>query len=117
MMKNVALTICLLVSTFIWASPNGDEYSINFQSASSILVMSPGMFGDAAAIQKISVLIDGKKYELSAMAGKSGLVALGDYKARLLKDEHKTTFESRQEYEFLFPDKTTRKFFVTGQSE
>jgi hypothetical protein len=44
-------------------------------------------------------------------------LALGDYKAKLVKDEHKKTYESLQEYEFLLPDKKTRKFSVVGQTE
>jgi hypothetical protein len=76
-----------------------------------------GGFSGADALQKLTVLIGEKRYELSAMARKHGLLAPGDYKARLSRDEHKTAFESKQEYEFLFPDKTTRKFFVTGETE
>jgi hypothetical protein len=45
------------------------------------------------------------------------LLALGDYKAKLVKDEHKTTYGSNQVYEFLFPDKKTRQFTVVGQTE
>ena len=45
------------------------------------------------------------------------LLALGDYKAKLVQDVHKTTYESSQAYEFLFPDKKTRRFFVVGQTE
>jgi len=44
-------------------------------------------------------------------------LALGDYKAKLVRDEHKTSYESAQVYEFLFPDKKTRRFEVVGQSE
>jgi len=34
-----------------------------------------------------------------------------------VKDEHPSAYESRQEYEFLFPDSKTKKFIVVGQSE
>jgi hypothetical protein len=68
--------------------------------------------------QYVNVIIDGKKYELDGGVTDGGfLLALGDYKAKLVKDEHKTSYESDQVYEFLFPDKKTRKFFVVGQSE
>lgn len=116
-MKKIALGIFLLVPTFFWAAPNSDGYSINIHVISSSFVTVPGMGGSAGAVQKLSVLIEGKKYELSALASRGGLLALGDYKARLVRDEHKTTYESRQEYEFVFPDKTTKKFHVSGQSE
>ena len=45
------------------------------------------------------------------------LLVLGDYKAKLVKDEHRTTYDSYQVYEFLFPDGKTRKFQVVGQIE
>jgi hypothetical protein len=44
-------------------------------------------------------------------------LALGDYKAKLVKDEHESAYDSYQVYEFLLPDKKTRKFVVVGQSE
>ena len=75
-------------------------------------------------VQRLSVLIDGKKYELEAPATlranlQAGvtLLALGDYKARLVQDVHKTAYEASQAYEFQFSDKKTRKFMVVGQSE
>jgi hypothetical protein len=115
-MKKIVLCV-LLVSTFVWAAPNPNEYSVNIHVTSSYFVTSPGRFEGAATVQKLNVLVDGKKYELTALATKTGLLAPGDYKARLVQDEHQTTYESSQEYEFLFPDKKTRKFFVTGQTE
>ena len=113
----IALGIFLLVPTFFWAAPNPDGYSINTHFVSSYSFTVPGNGGSAAPFQRLSVLIEGKKYELSALASRGGLLALGDYKGRLVRDEHKTTYESEQEYEFLFPDKTTKKFYVIGQSE
>jgi hypothetical protein len=44
-------------------------------------------------------------------------LALGDYKAKLVQDLHKTAYESSQTYELLFPDMKVRKFSVIGQSE
>jgi hypothetical protein len=68
------------------------------------------------AAQGLNVVIDGKKFQLfNSFNG--GLLALGDYKAKLIKDDRKTPYESDRAYEFLFPDKKTRKFFVSGQSE
>jgi hypothetical protein len=48
---------------------------------------------------------------------KYALINPGDYPARLTVDEHKTTYESRQSYEFLFPDGTTRRFDVIAKLE
>jgi hypothetical protein len=110
-MKKVALVTLILFSTLLWAEMNPDWYPINVHVVSSYYVTS------AWTAQKLSVLIEGKKYELTAEASRAGLLAIGDYKARLTKNEQKTTYESNQEYEFIFPDKTTRKFRVTGQTE
>jgi hypothetical protein len=35
----------------------------------------------------------------------------------LVKDEHRTTYDSYQLYEFLFPDSKTRRFDVAGEIE
>jgi hypothetical protein len=115
-MNKVALFMLLMVPTFFWAAPPS-EHPINVHVTSSCFVAEPGRFSGATAIQKLNVLIDGKKYELTALAGRAGLLAPGDYKASLVRDEHKTAYESSQEYEFLFPDKSTRKFYVTGRAE
>lgn len=79
-----------------------------FTSAS----LASGLTGE----QKLDVTIDGKKYELAA-TGNGYLLALGDYKAKLVKDAHMGTYDSLRIYEFLFPDQHTRKFNVVGQTE
>ena len=122
-MKKVALSILLLLSTFSLAAPNPGEYSINVHVISSQWVVEPMILGGPGAFQKLSVIIDGKKYELEAPTLRGNLqagvvlLALGDYKAKLVQDKHKSAYESSQAYEFLFPDNTTRKFTVVGRSE
>jgi hypothetical protein len=48
------------------------------------------------------------------LEGPGRLLILGDYKARLLKDEHKNAYEIYQMYQFLFPDKKTRWYLLAG---
>jgi hypothetical protein len=60
-------------------------------------------------VQGLDVVIDGKKYALPGV-GDVALLALGDYHAELIQDEHKTTYESLQECEFLFPEKKPGSF-------
>jgi hypothetical protein len=68
--------------------------------------------------QYLDVTINGRKYELESVLGVEGLLALGDYKARLSSDEHGNGgYDSRQVYEFQFPDKRTREFLVVGKLE
>jgi hypothetical protein len=122
-MKKIALCIVLLFSTFSWAAPSPDEYSINVHVSSSHWIMSPAILVGPEPFLRLNVIIDGKKYELEAPTTKANLeagvtlLALGDYKAKVIQDVHKTTYESSQAYEFLFPDKKTRKFMVVGQTE
>lgn len=122
-MKKIALVV-LLFSTFALAAPYPDEYSVKIHVISSHWVMEPAILVGPEAVQRPNVIIDGKKYDLEAASTKRAnrevgvtLLALGDYKAKLVQDEHRTTYESSQAYEFLFPDNKTRKFFVVGQTE
>jgi hypothetical protein len=121
-MKKIALLIPLLLATHSWAAPNPDDYSINVHVTSSRWIMEPTLLGPKP-YQKLDVIIDGKKYELEGStfianleAGVT-LLALGDYKAKLIQDQHKTTYGASQTYEFLLPDKKTRKFMVVGLTE
>ncbi|HKT24066.1 MAG TPA: hypothetical protein VJR04_05655 [Terriglobales bacterium] len=72
--------------------------------------------------QLITATIDGTKYELAAgdfkVGGRRmGLLAIGDYKARIVKDDHKASYEIIRIYEFLFPDNSTAHFAVVGIGE
>jgi hypothetical protein len=110
-MKRAALVVLLLLGTLAPAAPAPDEYPITVHVTRSYY--QGGVFGRQ---QELDVVIDGRKYSLAG-GTTAALLALGDYKAKLVKDLHKTTYESYQEYEFLFPDKKTRKFVVIGQGE
>lgn len=114
-MKKITLGILLLFSAIVWAgtNPNPAEYSVNVHVSVS-RVASDGVY---IGYQRLNVVIDGKKYELESEIRPGTLLALGDYKAKLVQDEHKTAYDSRQAYEFLFPDQKTRKFDVVGQTE
>ena len=71
--------------------------------------------------QILTVTTGGKHYRLwggtVSAKNKYALINPGDYPARLIEDVHKTSYESLQRYEFLFPDGTTRRFDVIFQSE
>lgn len=114
-MKKIALAV-LLLSAFAWAvsNPNPDEYTVNVHVTTSRTLIEGSSL---ARQQKLNVVIDGKKYELESDISPNWLLALGDYKAKLVKDEHRGKYDSIQIYEFLFPDNKTRQFRVVGQSE
>jgi hypothetical protein len=109
--KIVTLAALLLLSAPVWAGgdPNPAEYTVNVHVSSS---------STAHYLQELNVVIDGKHYNLeSETTFANRLLALGDYKAKLAQDQHTTAYDSYQVYEFLFPDKKTRKFIVVGQTE
>jgi len=115
-MKKTALVILLLFCALAWAgtNPNLAEYTINVHVNRSRMVHRGG---SAVTVQKLDVVIDGKKYELESDFPVNALLSLGDYQAKLAKDEHRSAYDARQIYEFLFPDNKTRKFIVVGQTE
>ncbi len=113
-MHKLTLPILLLLSTISWASdPKPADYSTTVHVSASRMVLQPTSI---VFDQQLNVVIDGKKYELWS-PNVNALLSLGDYKAKLVKDEHRSTYDSYQVYEFLFPDGKTRKFDVVGQIE
>ena len=112
--KKLAFVI-LLFSVLAWAAdPNPAEYTINVHVGSSRMVIEGTSL---AHQQRVSAVIDGKKCELESDVAVNQVLALGDYKAKLIQNEHKNAYDSFQIYEFLFPDKKTRKFWLVGLSE
>ena len=109
-MKRAALLV-LLFAALAPAAPAPDDYTINVHVTSSYK-----LFIGSAPQQGLAVVIDGKKYQLGGQY-KGGLLALGDYKAKLSRDQHPNAYESNQEYELLFPDNKTRTYTVFGQIE
>jgi len=120
--KTAFSVVVVLFGAFCWAAPPADEYSVDVHVSSSCWEMDAAILAPQA-VQRLKAVIGGKKYELEAPTTKGNLQAgvtlliPGDYKARLVQDVHKTGYESSQAYEFLFPDKKTRKFAVVGLSE
>jgi hypothetical protein len=94
--EKTALLIPLLLAAHSWAAPNPDEYPVNVHVSSSRWFMEPSILGGPIPRQKLDVIIDGKKYELEASTFKANLeagvtlLALGDYQAKLIQDQHKT---------------------------
>jgi hypothetical protein len=111
-MKKAALLFVLLFAGLAPAAQNADEYSINVNVSSARTSLVPNASGNLQ--QQLDVTIKSKKYELSALSDGS-LLALGDYKAKLVRDDHKTAYESFQVYEILLPDKKTATYNVTAQ--
>ncbi len=109
----------LLAAALAWAqkaAPDAAAYTITIHVQASRLSDSCG--GNPAVCstaQRLTVLIDGKKYELEAAGG--NVLRVGDYRAKMTKDETKRAAEYERVYEFLFADGTTRKYDVVGEGE
>src|SRR5208283_315521 len=119
-MKTILLTILLLVPALVWAekpAPNPADYTITVHVRSSRWTWScfnsGGQPPALCGVQPLTVLVDGIKYELEGHA--ADLLRVGDYKAKIDKDETKRPYEYQRVYEFLFPDGTTRKYTVVGE--
>jgi len=116
--KKITVAILLLLFACTWAGskpnptePNPADYTTTVHVSACHL-----SFVSLSTLQNLDVVINGKAYQLQAISN-DGVLALGDYKAKLVQDVHKTAFESSQTYEFLFSDMKVRKFSVIGQSE
>jgi hypothetical protein len=88
------------------------EYNIKIHVSSSELVLRRGL-----EFQYLTVLIDGKHYRLINSRSASGLLRLGDYQARLVRETAPAVSEYDREYELLFADGKSAKFNVVGESE
>ena len=116
-MKLRILAVGVLLSCWLWAVPPAKqpEYNVTVHVTASRRVKHSESF---PRYQYLDVTIDGRKYELESVLGVEGLLAVGDYKARLSTDDHLNGgYDSRQIYEFQFPDRRTREFLVVGQLE
>jgi len=116
-MKNHAALVLLLTAT-CWGQADATQYPITVHVSSSHWVVEQTSIG-LRGYQKLNVIIDRKKLECKAEvpSGRPTLMALGEYRAKLVEDVHKHSYESIQTYEFRLADNVTRRFTVTGQSE
>jgi hypothetical protein len=100
-------------SALAWAG-SGD-YNVNIHVTATHMLRD---HGDSARRQQLDVVIDGRKLQLESETIPNALLSLGDYKAKLVKNDHwrGAPYDSYEVYEVLLPDKNTR-FIVVGQSE
>jgi hypothetical protein len=109
-MKSYTLVLMLLFVSLFVPLAGATSGSANYPT--TVHVSSSQLY---AGYLQLNVVIEGKKYCLLGVY--DGVLLPGDYKAKLVKDEHKTSYETEQTYEFLFPDNKTRKYNLIGQSE
>jgi len=90
--------------------PNPANYPLTVHVLCSFLVQQVGIGNN---FRRIAVTLNGKSLEMST-AGDGSVLALGDYKARLVKDSSPNAYEIEQTYEFLMPSGGLHTFTLTG---
>jgi hypothetical protein len=106
-MKTLLCTM-LLCATAIAAPPNTPDYNVTVHVIESKTRYYPN---PVRGYQRITVVVDGYKYELEALS--EGVLALGDYKAKLTETP-KNGYDIYRTYTFLLPDGKTREFNLSG---
>ncbi len=116
-MKKLLVALQLLQSSCVWAakvkaSPNPAIYPLTIHVACSFLRQEyNGTY--ARAIVHLGVTLNGNLLDLVTQDSLLPF-ALGDYKARLVKDTSPDSYEIDQTYELLLPDGKLRTFSVSG---
>jgi hypothetical protein len=114
-MKYYVAVFLFLCSAFTYGIPSESDYNITIHVSTSRMVFAPDSI---AHYQYLTVIIDGKKYELQSLGAPNTLLMLGNYKAKIVRNSHGAgEYESWRVYEILFPNQKTREFVVVGQSE
>ena len=115
------LVSALGFSISVYAQSKSADYTIKIHVSATRIGVDCGVFNGNSScktVQQLTAQIDGAKYELqSETFFPKGIVALGDYQAKLIKNTVKPTHEFSREYDLVFPDGSTRKFRVIGQTE
>lgn len=65
--------------------------------------------------QELDVVIDQKHYVLQSELAWGTLLAPGDYKAKLVMDQHTRAYESKRIYQFQFDDGKKKDYLVIEQ--
>lgn len=119
-MRLSALLFLLLLSSGIRAQTPAQAAYSDFRVVGAFLVLEcSDMHGNSYCPQVMRLRVeDGQhSFELKALRpnSRSALLALGNYKARLVIDEHSKPFLSSRVYELLYPDGSTERFDVVGE--
>jgi hypothetical protein len=115
-MKKMALVVLLLQTTMLLAAadkPNPADFTAKVHVVSS----GTSWVGNVPDyVQVLETVIDNQAVELRA-TNSTGLLALGDYPARLLagwqQPKHPNSYDIYRAYDLLMPDGAKRTFVVT----
>jgi hypothetical protein len=121
-MKLTVLCAVLLFATAGFAQQPDPAYPVTIHVISSRLVTQPAGSKTSETDEWLHVVINGKKYELEGSPlrvtlTRDGVIVPGDYNAALIDNHAKGTYLIQQEYAMKFPDGSSHKFTVVGESE
>ncbi|WP_035347485.1 hypothetical protein [Edaphobacter aggregans] len=110
----ILFSLVLFCGSFAFAAPNPSpsDYNVNVHVIESKTRFYLGAKDLGYLRQRIVGVIAGYKSELEAPV-RGGVLALGDYKARLTERQG-NGYDIFRSYTFLLPDGKTRDFDLTG---
>jgi hypothetical protein len=125
-MKNGTISLLILCTSFTVAAQKPADYPQTLHVTSSHLIFDPSGKNPVPSLQ-IDAVVNGKRYVLlgSAPAAHvhivggfhSGILPVGDYRARSVLGDHKPDNLFFLSYEILLSDGKTAKFDVVGEGD
>lgn len=130
-MKKVLIAFLFILPAMLWAEKlNPADYTVKVQVQNSRVQLDCGTVTNGGNFcrwqQHLTVLIDGKKFELAgpttskkfySLPGPVTVLRTGEYQAKVVKDNDNHAYEYSSSYEFLFPDGELRMYQVIGESQ
>ena len=107
-----ALVVLLLAAASFSQDAKETGYPVTVHVSKSQLFLE-----STVRYQRLDVLIDQKHHVLESIGPYGTLLATGDYKAKLVTDQHSRAYESKQVYQFLFDDGKKREYLVVEQDQ
>jgi hypothetical protein len=120
-MRLAVLIFVLLTSSGTWSQTSAQTATFDLRIVSAFLEDECGQvnFGNSVCRQALHLRVEDSQHSLELVSSRGKppftLLALGVYKARLVKDEHSKPFLSSRVYELLYPDGSTERFDVVGE--
>jgi hypothetical protein len=118
MKARFAVFFLLLMSAVVYAQQASNAaYPLKIHVVSSEVSANCATMARGFNCGVLGVTIDGKKYRLEGSCGLANVLRTGDYPGRIVKDNAAGAAEYKREYELLFADGKTEKYWVIGESE
>jgi len=125
-MKNFLIALLLIAPALAVAdkpTPNPADYTVAMHVQASRITLDCGEVTGGSSVciweHHLNVTIDGKRYELNSIHPLKTVLVLhvGDYKAKVVKEDTSKSYGFQRSYELLYPDGQTEDFQVIGELE